>query len=132
MKEARSGEPLGQTSGPAAPLLKAAATLEAAGLVEEASALRGQAERVRRLLATWWEAPLSIQEAAHFGGYSEAQLRRLMSAGTVPTVGARQIPRRYVPVRPGHLLPLGLPPLAVASPDWAADLVQNRRLGAGR
>ncbi len=52
------------------------------------------------------------------GGYSESQLRRLMSDGTLQATPDRKIRRRYVPVKPGHVLPLGLDPVADSEQHW--------------
>jgi RimJ/RimL family protein N-acetyltransferase len=82
---------------------------------DEAERLARWAAQARAALAAWWDTPLTIEEAAAWGGYSASQLRRLVTARQIRTAGTGGIPRRFVPVRPGHELPLGLdlaPPIS--------------------
>ncbi len=106
-----------------------AAELETFGAAEASKAVRESVRRMRILLTAWWNEPLSLSDAASWGGYSIGQLRRLTKAGEVALAPNGRLRRRDVPVRPGHRLPLALEPAPVAAADWVADLVRRRELG---
>ena len=71
--------------------------------------------------------PLSIPQAAAWGGYSESQLRRLMREGKLLVALDGGIRRRHVPIQPGHELPLGLEP-ARPGVTTIADGIAKRRI----
>ncbi len=107
-----------------------AQTLEAFGALEQAQAARETARRAIDALTAWWNAPLSISQAAGWGGYSPSQLRRLIREGKISEAPGGGIRRRDVPVHPGHKLPLGLEPApTVARNDFASQVVQHRQIG---
>lgn len=82
---------------------------------------------VRAALEAWWNAPLTIEQAHVWGGYSTSQLRRDVQAGRIPTVPDGRLRRRDVPVRPGHRLPLDVEPAPTGGADWTAQLIERRQ-----
>jgi hypothetical protein len=111
-----------------ADLERLAAEFEAFGAGETAAALRESARRAGEGMAVWWNTPLSIAEAAAWGGYSESQLRKLVSETTIAVAPDGRVRRRDVPVRPGHVLPLGLEPAPSGRADWVGAVVERRQL----
>ncbi len=74
----------------------------------------------------FWNEPLTYLEAQAWGGYSVSQLRRQGNEGTVPVTPEGRIRRRHVPVKPGHVLPLGLDSTETGEQNWA-DRIRERR-----
>lgn len=103
--------------------------LEAFGAVGPAQATRETLRLVHQQLTVWWNEPLRMADAAEWGGYSEAQLRRLIRENKIAVAPNGGIRRRDVPVQPGHSLPLGLEPAPVATGDVIANLVERRQIG---
>jgi hypothetical protein len=103
--------------------------LEAFGALGPARATRETLRLIREQLTVWWNEPLSMADAAEWGGYSEGQLRRLIRECKVAVAPNGGIRRRDVPVQPGHRLPLGLEPAPVATGDVIANLVERRQIG---
>ncbi len=115
------------TAGPdLTSLLAFVGQLEAFGQVELAQSMRETVRRVEDAWAAWWNEPLTIPEAARWGGYSESQLRRHVHDHKLPLAPGGGIRRRHVPVQPGNELPLGLEPDA-GGPREFLDTVMSRR-----
>jgi hypothetical protein len=91
-----------------------------------AQAIRETLRRAEVAWSTWWNEPLSVADAARWGGYSESQLRRLIRERKLLLAPGGGIRRRHVPVHPGHELPLGVEPGAVAPTDFVEDIVSRR------
>jgi hypothetical protein len=113
-----------------AALEASAAELEAFGAPDAAQGLREAIRRARAELEAWWNTPLSLADAGEWGGYSEGQLRRLIREGKITQAPDGGIRRLDVPVRPGHRLPLGLEPAAVAERGFVSQVVRHRQLSA--
>lgn len=88
--------------------------------------IRETLRRVEAALSAWWNEPLSVAEAARWGGYSESQLRRLVRERKLLLAPGGGIRRRHVPVHPGHEIPLGVEPGAVAAGDFLENIVNRR------
>lgn len=79
--------------------------LEQFGATEQAITLRKCADDLDDTWDQWVNQPLTLQQAAESGGYSTAQLGRLVREGTIPNAGRRNAPRIFrkdVPIKPGH------------------------------
>ncbi len=100
--------------------------LVAFGQDDIASAVRETIRRAREELQECWDESVTVSDAAAWGGYSESQLRRLMSDGTVQATPDRKIRRRHVPVKPGHVRPLGLDPVESSDTSWRERVRQQR------
>ena len=100
--------------------------LVAFGQADVASAVRETIRRVRDEWQAHWDLPLTVHEAAQWGGYSESQLRRLVSDCTIPFAPDGKIRRRHVPVKPGHVIPLGLDPTESTEASWSERVRQQR------
>lgn len=61
--------------------------LERQGHPHRAEALRRRADEAESALRNWWKAPLTMEQAAKWTGYSEGHLRRLVKEGALPNVG---------------------------------------------
>ena len=103
-----------------------AARLAEYGQVEAAQAVTRAAEKAEATFQDFWNQPLSVNEAAEWGGYSESRLRDLLKGKEIPTAPDGGIRRRHVPIRPGHALPLDLEPQADGSMDQIRQLVNRR------
>lgn len=66
---------------------KDADALERQGHPHRAEALRRRAEEAEAARERWWRAPLTVDQAAEWTGYSEAHLRRLVKRGQLRNVG---------------------------------------------
>ena len=92
--------------------------------------LAGQARKLLELAETdrreFWSTPLTYAEAHEWGGYSESTLRRDVRAGKVPLTTDGRIRRRHVPVKAGHVMPLGLEPNEPEEQNWMARISEQR------
>lgn len=82
------------------------ATLRRYGAEEQASAIEQCADELERSSQKHDDAPLTLQEAAKFGGYSAEHLGRLVREGKVPNAGrkgAPRIARKDVPIKAGKV-----------------------------
>ena len=122
----------GSSNDPLADLQAETERLASFGFSEQAQVAMTVLTRAREALRDWWDAPLTVADAAAFGGYSPSQLRRLLRDRTIPEAPNGGVRRRDIPIHPGHRIPLGLEPVAVAESDWTANLVQHRALGGKR
>ena len=100
--------------------------LAAFGQEPTATAVRETIRRACEARRAYWNAPLTIHEAAEWGGYSESQLRRLAKECSVPLASEGNIRRRHVPVKPGHVIPLGLDPVESSEASWRERMRQQR------
>ena len=100
--------------------------LAAFGQEPTATAVRETIRRACEARRAYWNAPLVVHEAAGWGGYSVSQLRRLVSDNIVPVAPDGKIRRRHVPVKPGHVMPLGLDPTESSETSWAERMRQQR------
>ncbi len=100
--------------------------LSAFGQEDIACAVRETIRRAREELQEFWDESVTVSDAAAWGGYSESQLRRLMSDGTVQATPDKKIRRRHVPVKPGHVMPLGLDPVESSDTSWRERVRQQR------
>ncbi len=100
--------------------------LAAFGQEDVARAVRETIRRVREEEREFWNAPLTVPEAAEWGGYSESQLRRLAKECSIPLASEGNIRRRHVPVKPGHVIPLGLDPVESSEASWRERMQQQR------
>ncbi len=96
------------------------------GQADVANAVRETVRRAEDCRREFWNMSLTVAEAAVWGGYDESTLRRHVAKGVVPLAPDGRIRRRHVPVKPGHILPLGLEPTESAEQSWA-DRVRAER-----
>ncbi|MGH7529908.1 MAG: hypothetical protein ACREMN_05950 [Gemmatimonadales bacterium] len=94
---------------------------------DAAAVARAIVAEARAAWETWWNAPLTFDEARAWGGYSASQLRRDVQAGRVPATPDGRVRRRDVPVKPGHRLPLDAEPAPTGAGDWTAQLIERRQ-----
>ena len=100
--------------------------LAAFGQEPTATAVRETIRRACEVRRAYWNAPLTIHEAVEWGGYSVSQLRRLVSDNIVAVGPDGKIRRRHVPVKPGHVIPLGLDPTESSETNWRERIRQQR------
>ncbi len=100
--------------------------LSAFGQEPTATAVRETIRRACEARRAYWNAPLAVPEAAEWGGYSASQLRRLVSDNIVAVAPDGKIRRRHVPVKPGHVIPLGLDPMESSETNWRERIRQQR------
>ncbi len=103
-----------------------AGELAAFGREDIACVIRETIRRVREEEREFWNTPLTVREAAEWGGYSESQLRRLAKEYSVPLASEGNIRRRHVPVKPGHVIPLSLDPVESSEASWRERMRQQR------
>jgi hypothetical protein len=118
--------------GDSDPLVALAAKAAAQWDPGVATIARAILDEARTAWETWWNDPLTLDEARAWGGASTSQLRRDIRRGLVPATPDGRIRRRDVPVRPGHRLPLTGEPAPTGAGDWVAQLVERRQLGRAR
>lgn len=100
--------------------------LAAFGQADVANAVRETVRRAEDCRREFWNMSLTVAEAAVWGGYDQSTLRRHVAKGVIPVAPDGRIRRRHVPVKPGHILPLGLEPTESAEQSWA-DRVRAER-----
>lgn len=91
-----------------------AAVLRRRGADARADLLEQLAAEAEKAVEGWWEAELSVKEAARFSGYSRERIRELVRAGKIPDRSPTGAPGAPIRVRrcdlPRH-------PLGTRDPD---------------
>lgn len=85
-------------------LRQEADVLRRRGAPGRAELLEGLAEEFEEVFDRWWQAPLTVAEAAEWSGYSEDRLRALAREDRLPVSrenGRIRIPRCALPRKPG-------------------------------
>jgi hypothetical protein len=85
-----------------------ASTLRAYGAVEAATACEAVADELEQQFRSWWQAEMTVVEAAKESGYSPDRLRELVHEGRIPdrreagSTGAIRVRRSDLPRRPNR------------------------------
>ena len=101
------------------------AQCEAMGQTDLAAQYRKALQLVEADRREYWNTPLTYAEAHEWGGYDESSLRRLVREGKIPPTSGG-VRRRHVPVRPGHVMPLGLEPNEDEEQNWMTSISEQR------
>ena len=100
------------------------ALLRHRGLVEVANFMGSLADELGVEATRWMDEPVTLREAAEFGGYSYSSLQHRVRQGQLPDAGETgrpRIRRRHVPIRIGSEVGAGygLPDASVVKVEHA-------------